>query len=115
MLAAAALCAAAAAASASGPRADVPLPSPGQLRLAQRGYDVRGGADGAVPPTMGTARLPVPEDGGCEVTLKKQLSATACVLGKTFGCNASASGGATIWTKGCRGIFSCDGAVIHAE
>ena len=56
-----------------------------------------------------------PEDDGCEVTLKKKLSATACVLGKTFGCNASASGGATIWTKGCRGIFSCDGAVIHAE
>ena len=115
MLAAAALCAAAAAASASGPSAAAPLPSPGQLRLAQRGYDVRGGAGGAVPPTMGTARLPVPEDGGCEVTLKKQLSATACVLGKTFGCNASASGGATIWTKGCRGIFSCDGSVIHAE
>jgi hypothetical protein len=51
----------------------------------------------------------------CNVTLTKQRSSTDCVLDKTFGCN---NDGATMWvgpvpggnkSKGCRGVFSCDG------
>ena len=51
----------------------------------------------------------------CNVTLTKQRSSTDCVLDQTFGCN---NDGATMWvgpvpggnkSKGCRGVFSCDG------
>ena len=47
----------------------------------------------------------------CNVALTKQLSATACVRGSSFGCYpGNAGSNKTMWAKGgCRGMFTCDG------
>ena len=43
----------------------------------------------------------------CTVSLTQQISSTACVLGKNFGCNGANK---TMWIRGgCRGKFTCDG------
>lgn len=48
---------------------------------------------------------------GCSVKLQHQLSRAQCVEGKTFGCDPS---GNSMWTtKGCRGVFECDGNTVQ--
>ena len=48
---------------------------------------------------------PTPEAPKCSVSLTKQHSSHNCTLDKTFGCYDNK----TMWAKGCRGVFVCDG------
>eukprot|EP01052_Picozoa_sp_SAG31_P038383 SAG31_NODE_5118_length_2730_cov_6.394147_3_plen_298_part_00 len=50
----------------------------------------------------------VDESVPCVVNLTKQHSEAECQLGKTYGCYGTAAN-KTMWTKGCRGVFVCDG------
>jgi hypothetical protein len=72
--------------------------SPGQCEKASHPPCKRGGACPAPPPGPPECR---------SVKVVKQLSSEKCVLGKTFGCNAT---GDSIWIAGCRGYFSCNGS-----
>jgi hypothetical protein len=48
------------------------------------------------------------ESAKCSVTLTKQRSIAKCVEGTSFGCSGTVAN-KTMWTKGCRGEFTCDG------
>ena len=43
----------------------------------------------------------------CNVSLLTAITRKRCVLGETFGCR-----NATIWVKGCRGTFECNGQTV---
>ena len=60
---------------------------------------------GTCPPPAPPGPPGPPECQSVKVT--KQTSSAKCVLGKTFGCNAT---GDSMWIEGCRGYFSCDGS-----
>jgi hypothetical protein len=60
---------------------------------------------GTCPPPAPPGPPGPPECHSVKVT--KQTSSAKCVLGKTFGCNAT---GDSMWIEGCRGYFSCDGS-----
>jgi len=51
-----------------------------------------------------------PASAACNISLTKQQSKAACVLGTSYGCGGGANG-SSMWTdKGCRGVFKCGGA-----